>query len=74
MTMIPESRSRTFSFTWISPVQQPANAPTKKETNRAAIGEIRPTKGSPFAIPAAVSAAPRGNVPSTDKSGKSRIL
>ena len=74
MTMIPDSRSRTLSFTWISPVAQPASAPAKKERIRAAAGETFPNKGSPFAIPAAVSAAPRGNVPSTDRSGKSRIL
>ena len=29
--MIPESRSRTFNFTWMRPVIQPAKAPTVKE-------------------------------------------
>jgi len=74
MTMMPESRSRTFNFTWMRPVIQPAKAPTAKEMNNAATGEMVPMKGSPFAIPAAVTAAPRGKVPSTDRSGKSRIL
>ena len=59
MTMMPESRSRTFNFTWMRPVIQPAKAPTAKEMNNAATGEMVPMKGSPFAIPAAVTAAPR---------------
>lgn len=60
MTMIPESRSRTFNFTWMRPVIQPAKAPTVKEMNNAATGEMVPMKGSPFAMPAAVTAAPSG--------------
>ena len=68
MTMIPDSRSRTFSLTWISPVTQPATAPKRKERGRAAAGWMKPP-----AMPVAVKAAPRGKVPSTDRSGKSRI-
>ena len=40
MTMMPESRSRTFNFTWMRPVIQPAKAPTAKEMNNAATGEM----------------------------------
>ena len=47
MTMMPESRSRTFNFTWMRPVIQPAKAPTAKEMNNAATGEMVPMKGKP---------------------------
>ena len=66
--IIPDSRSRTLHFTWIRPVQIPARTPT-----RNAIGIVRYGL-TPRVISAAVTAAPRGKLPSTVRSGKSRIL
>ena len=54
LTMIPESRSRTLSFTWIRPVTQPAAAPARKVRGITRIGS------TPRTIRAAVTAMPRG--------------
>ncbi len=74
MTMMPESRSRTFNFTWMRPVIQPAKAPTAKEMNNAATGEMVPMKGKPVCNTCCGHSSAKGKVPSTDRSGKSRIL
>ena len=66
--MMPERRSRTFSLTWIRPVMHPASSPAAKLKTKVRAG------CTPFKISMAVTAAPIGNVPSTDRSGKSRIL
>ena len=65
MVMIPASRSRTFSFTWIRPVHRPAMAP-------APAAHSRVTQGfTPWRSRMAVTAAPRGKLLSTVRSGKS---
>ena len=65
MVMIPASRSRTFSFTWIRPVHRPATAP-------APAAHRRVTQGfTPWRRRMAVTAAPRGKLLSTVRSGKS---
>ena len=68
MTMIPDSRSRTFNFTWMNPVTHPARTPAANAANSVSTGL------TPASISVTVTAPPSGNVPSTDKSGKSRIL
>lgn len=68
MTMIPERRSVIFSLTWRIPVQTPAAAPARKERMRQNHGS------TPFVMAMAVTQHPRGKVPSTERSGKSRIL
>ena len=67
MVMMPASRFRTFSFTWTRPVKSPARPPTIREAGRVSQGS------TPLVISTAVTAAPRGNVPSTPRSGKSRM-
>ena len=66
--IIPERRSLTFPFTWISPVQIPARAPAAKAAGSVSQGF------TPLLIRAAVTAAPRGKLPSVVRSGKSSIL
>ena len=68
IVIIPESRSRTFKRTWINPVTNPARAPTRKDIKRARYGF------TPFTSKTAVTAAPKGKLPSTVRSGKSNIL
>ena len=67
MVMMPASRSRTFSRTWMKPVKRPARAPTPMAMGSVSQGE------TPFVKRTAVTAAPRGKVPSTPRSGKSRM-
>lgn len=64
MTRMPESRSVMPSFTCRNPVTAPAAQPHTNAQASAATG------WTPAAISAAVTHAPSGNVPSTDKSGK----
>ena len=67
-TRIPQSRGLIFSFTCKMPVTHPAAAPAKKEITRQSQGL------TPFRINTPLTTAPNGMVPSTDKSGKSRML
>ena len=67
MVMMPASRFRTFSFTWTTPVKRPARPPTTRE-----MGSVSQAL-TPLVISTAVTAAPRGKVPSTPRSGKSRM-
>ena len=67
MVMMPASRFRTPSFTWTTPVKRPASPPTSRE-----MGSVSQAL-TPRVISTAVTAAPRGNVPSTPRSGKSRM-
>ena len=66
--MIPEMRSRILNFTLIIPVTTPKATPAAVATN------IARGIGAPRRIIATVTAAPSGNVPSTERSGKSSIL
>ena len=68
MVMMPARRSRTPSFTWITPVASPAIAPAAIDASIARYGF------TPFTRSTAVIAAPSGKLPSTVRSGKSRIL
>ena len=66
--MIPQSRGVMRSLTCMIPVSTPAAIPAANEI-------IRQSQGStPWIIRTPLSTAPSGNVPSTDRSGKSRIL
>ena len=67
MVMMPASRLRTFRHTWTTPVKRPARAPTATAAAKVARG-LTPRVSS-----TAVTAAPRGNVPSTPRSGKSKM-
>ena len=66
--MIPQSSGVMRSFTCISPVRTPAAIPAANEITRHSQGS------TPWIISTPLSTAPNGNVPSTDRSGKSRIL
>ena len=68
ITRIPHSSGRIFSLTCSSPVTQPAAAPAAKAANSASQGF------TPLRISMAETTPPRGTVPSTDRSGKSRML
>ena len=68
ITRIPHSNGRIFSFTCSRPVTQPAAAPTANAARVASQGL------SPRSISTAATVAPSGTVPSTDRSGKSRML
>ena len=67
MVMMPASRFRTFSRTWMNPVNSPASAPAPMARGRVSQGS------TPLVSSTAVTAAPRGNVPSTPRSGKSNM-
>ena len=67
MVMMPASRLRIFSRTWMTPVNRPARAPAARE-----IGSVSQAF-TPRVSKIAVTAAPRGKVPSTPRSGKSRM-
>ena len=67
MVMMPASRLRTFSRTWMKPVNRPARPPTSMAMGRVSQGS------TPLVNSTAVTAAPRGKVPSTPRSGKSRM-
>ena len=67
MVMMPASRFRTPSLTWTRPVNSPASAPTSM-----AMGRVSHAL-TPLVSRTAVTAAPRGKVPSTPRSGKSKI-
>ena len=66
MVMIPASRSRTPRRTWIRPVHSPAAAPARVAHTRVSQGFIPPMRST------VVTAAPRGKLLSTVRSGKSR--
>ena len=66
--MIPEMRSRILNFTLIIPVIAPKMTPAAVATSMAR------GIGTPRRIIVTVTAAPSGNVPSTERSGKSSIL
>ena len=68
MVMIPASRSLTLARMWISPVQSPASAPITRATGSVS------QAFTPWVSSTAVTAAPSGKLPSTVRSGKSRIL
>ena len=68
ITRMPHSKGRIFNFTFKSPVTQPASAPTTKE-NRTHSQGLKPCKMS-----TPVNTAPNGTVPSTERSGKSKML
>ena len=65
---IPAIKLSIFNLTCKNPVIDPAMAPPIAAATIVTIGLI------PFTISAAEIAAPIGNVPSTDISGKSNIL
>ena len=68
ITNIPDNKSLILNLTCIIPVNNPAKAPPK-------VARIKHKTGlTPFKSPAPTMAAPKGNEPSTDKSGKSSIL
>ena len=66
MVMIPASRSRTPSRTWMRPVHSPAAAPAAVAHRRVSQGFMPPMSST------VVTAAPRGKLLSTVRSGKSR--
>ena len=66
--MIPHRSGVMCSLTCMSPVRTPAAIPATKEITRLSQGS------TPFRISTPLSTAPSGNVPSTDRSGKSRML
>ncbi len=68
ITITPENKSLTFSFTFISPVASPASAPASIAPKRHITGFI------PLRSMAVETTPPRGKVPSTLKSGKSSML
>ena len=68
MVIIPASRSRTLRRTCIKPVTKPAAAPTARAAKRVKYGF------TPLTSSSAVTAAPKGKLPSTVRSGKSSIL
>ena len=65
MVMMPASRSRTPRRTWIRPVHSPARAPAPAAHSRVSQGSTPPSRRM------AVTAAPRGKLLSTVRSGKS---
>ena len=67
MVMMPARRFRIFSRTWMNPVNSPARAPAARE-----MGSVSQAF-TPRVSKMAVTAAPRGKVPSTPRSGKSRM-
>ena len=67
MVMMPASRSRTCSRTWISPVAAPASAPAAMAASSVSQGSTPRTSNT------ALTAAPSGKLPSTVRSGKSRM-
>ncbi len=64
----PDKRSFTPNFICISPVAIPASVPAKKLNIKARSGSI------PFTIKNTLTAAPSGKLPSTVRSGKSKII
>ena len=68
ITIIPDNKSLTLNTTCIIPVTVPAIAPANNAASNVTYGLTS------FTISIAVTAAPNGNVLSTDKSGKSNIL
>ena len=65
--MMPASRFRMRNFTWMKPVNRPARAPASMARGRVSQAL------TPLIRRTAVTAAPRGKVPSTPRSGKSRM-
>lgn len=68
ITNIPESKLVILNLTCNIPVIPPAIAPATKAAKELKTGLY------PFTRKAAATAAPKGKVPSTERSGKSNIL